>query len=109
MHLPHLVECSSHLQLVALEPRPLLRADPRGARHHREGADGFLADATLAADVVGAARVVALLDCLDLHDAACGRILRVWVNWWGPDKGRRRESSAEWEEIVRRESSKRIS
>jgi hypothetical protein len=59
-----------YLQLVVLEARPLVRADSSAARQRLENGDILLTAAALGPDVVRAARVVAFLDRLDLHDAA---------------------------------------
>ncbi len=59
-----------HLELVLLEPRPLLRADARGLGERLECCGHVLAGAALGADVVCPARVVTLWNRLDLQDAA---------------------------------------
>ena len=59
-----------HLQLVLLEPRPLLRKNARGLRELLEVRDHVLAGAALGADAVCPARVVALRYRPDLQDAA---------------------------------------
>jgi hypothetical protein len=59
----------ANLELVALEIGPLLRTDPRSARDGGEARDGLGTGVALEPEVVCAARVVALLDGLDVKNA----------------------------------------